>query len=125
MAKKRVRIGFASYLGGIPGRGRKNRKRGTLHLGPTHLYVSRDLVMGVSVLGAKFGKVAVDEISAIDVDSETVRDAVAIGVHLKDGSTGLYEVRWESRESVLSRLRPVALQLGIRIPERVTTGGLS
>lgn len=113
-----VRIRPACYLGGIPGQERRKAMRGTLHIGPGQLYVSKAVVLGVTVLGVKCGKVDVNEISSIDIDPESTQDQVAIFVHLKDGSTGNYRVKADSSDRVLDLIQPIATQLGIGIAQR-------
>ncbi len=123
MARDSVRVKFTSYLGGIPGQERRNSGNGTLHLGPSSLYVSKPTELGVTVLGVKYGKVDLDKISSIGIGTMTTQNRVAITVHLKDGSAGSYEVERQSRQKVLEVLQPVATQLGIRISEEASGGG--
>ena len=117
MATDSVRVKLTSYLGGIPGQERRNSGNGTLHLGPSSLYVSKATELGVSVLGVKYGKVELDKISSIGIGTMTPQDRVAITVHLKDGSAGSYEVKRQSQQKVLELLQPAAAQLGIPISE--------
>lgn len=117
MAKGSVRVKFTSYLGGIPGQERPNSGHGTLHLGPSSLYVAKAVYLGVTVLAVRYGKVDLDKISSIGIGTTTPQNQVAITVHLKDGSAGSYEVKRQSQQKVLELLRPVAAQLGIRISE--------
>ena len=119
MARGSVRIGSVTYLGGIPGQERRNRRDGTLHLGPKGLYVSRVVVLGVTVLPVKYGKVDREKVSSIAIGSGTTQGQVAITVHLKDGSAGSYEVNKQAQENVLGLLQPVATQLGVPITEQV------
>jgi len=117
MARDSVRVKLASYLGGIPGQERRNSGHGTLHLGPSSLYVGKAVVLGAAVVGVKYGKVDLDKISSIGIGTMTTPDRVAITVHLKDGSAGSYEVKRQSQQEVLELLQPVAAQLGIPISE--------
>jgi len=123
MARDSVRVKFTSYLGGIPGQERRNSGNGTLHLGPGSLYVGKAVVLGVAVVGVKYGKVNLDKISSIGIAAMTTQNRVAITVHLKDGSAGSYEVKQQSQQKVLELLQPVATQLGIRISEEAAGGG--
>ncbi len=124
MARDSVRIKFTSYLGGIPDQERRNSGNGILHLGPRSLYVGKAMVLGVTVLVAKYGKVDLDKISSIGIGTMAAQNRVAITVHLKDGSAGSYEVKRQSQQKVLELLQPVATQLGIRISEEAAGGGL-
>ncbi len=117
MARDSVRVTLTSYLGGIPGQERRNTGHGILHLGPGGLYVSKPTELGVTVLGVKYGKVDLDEISSIGIGTMTTPDRVAITVHLKDGSAGSYEVKRQSQQKVLKLVQPAATQLGIPISE--------
>ena len=123
MATDSVRVKHTRYLGGIPGQERRNSGNGTLHLGPSSLYVSKPTELGVTVLGVKYGKVDLDKISSIGIGTTTPQNRVAITVHLKDGSAGSYEVKRQSQQKVLELLQPVAAQLGIRISEEAAGGG--
>jgi hypothetical protein len=123
MATDSVRVKLTSYLGGIPGQERPNSGNGTLHLGPSSLYVSKPTELGVTVLGVKYGKVDLDKISSIGIGTVTPQNRVANTVHLKDGSAGSYEVKRQSQQKVLELLQPVAAQLGIRISEEAAGGG--
>ena len=124
MARDSVRVKLASYLGGIPGQERRNTGHGTLHLGPSSLYVGKAVVLGAAVVGVKYGKVDLDKISSIGIRTMTTPDRVAITVHLKDGSAGSYEVDRQSQQKVLELLRPAATQLGIRISEEAAGAGV-
>jgi hypothetical protein len=123
MARDSVRVKFTRYLGGIPGQERRNSGDGTLHLGPGGLYVGKAVVLGVAVVGVKYGKVDLDKISSIKIATMPTQNRVAITVHLKDGSAGSYEAKRQSQQRVLELLQPVATQLGIRISEEADEGG--
>jgi len=123
MATDSVRVKPASYLGGIPGQERPNSGHGTLHLGPSSLYVGKAVVLGMAVFVVKYGKVDLDKISSIGIGTPATPDRVAITVHLKDGSAGSYEVDRQSQQKVLELLQPVAAQLGIPISEEAAWGG--
>ena len=125
MASNSVRVRSATYLGGIPGQGRRNSRNGTLHLGPRSLYVGKAVVLGAAVVGVRYGKADIDKISSIGIGTETTRNRVAITVHLKDGSAGSYEVEGLSPRKIRELLQPVAAQLGIQVAEEAAGGGNS
>ena len=122
MASDSVRIRFTSYREGIPGQARRSEGKGTLHLGPRGLYVSKPMVLGATVFAAKCGKIERAKISSIEVGPGATQDVVAVTVHVDGGSTGLYEVRGSSPQEVYRLLEPTATDLGILVALAATTG---
>jgi hypothetical protein len=122
MASDSVRVRSTRYRGGIPGQGRRNEAKGTLHLGSRGLYVSKAVVLGATVCAARYGKVDRGNISSIEVGPGATQDQASVTVHLNDGSVGLYEVRGASPQEVHRLLEPAAADLGILLALAATTG---